>query len=123
MTINSLSPVQSTPVVGLATQTFNIVTDGFYTCQVRFTIPYRASGMPGGSDITTGGSSLQILVKQGATTRLTLANPTPTQPSMSGSVVMQCVAGDVITVVPSSAAAADNELNAVKGIINLFFGE
>ena len=123
MTINSVSSIASTPVVGLDTQTFNVVTAGLYTCQVRYTIPYQSSGSSAYSDNTTGGSSLQVLVKLNGTTKLTLGSPTPTQPSLSGSVVMQCAASDVITVVPSSAAAADNALNAVKGIINVYQGE
>lgn len=44
MTINSLSSVQSTVVGGLGTQTFNIVTAGFYTLEFKSFIPYLASG-------------------------------------------------------------------------------
>jgi hypothetical protein len=123
MTINSLSSVQSTPVAGLGTQTYNVITAGLYTCAVNFTIPYQASGSSNNSTVTTGGSSLQILVKQNATTKLTLANPAPTQPSMGGSVVMDCAVNDVITVVLSSAADADNALNAIKGIVNIYQGQ
>jgi len=127
MTINSLSSTASTPFVGLATQTYNVLTTGTYTVQVQATIPYQAAGSSADSSNTTGGSSLQILVKLDATTKLTLggvaSNPTPTQPSLSGSVTFAATAGQVITVVPSSAALVDNLPNGVKGVINVFLGE
>ncbi len=123
MTINSLSPIQSTPFCGLATQTYNVPATGLYTVQVQCTIPYQAAGSSNDSSVTTGGSSLQILVKLDATTKLTLSSPTPTQPSLSGAVTFQATAAQVITIVPSSAAAVDNQLNSVKGIINIFAGE
>lgn len=44
MTINSLSAVQSTPVCGLGTQTYNVVTAGLYTIDVKSFLPYLASG-------------------------------------------------------------------------------
>lgn len=122
MTINSLSPIQSTPVVGLATQTYNVPTAGNYTVGVNYSIPYIASGSSADSSATTGGSALQLLVKLNGTTKLTLSSPTPTQPALSGSVSMLCAAADVITVVPSSANAVDAGLNAVKGIINIYLG-
>jgi len=53
---------------------------------------------------------------------LTLNAGAPTAPILGGSVRVQCAAGDVLTVVPSSAAAADQGLNAVKGIINIYQG-
>ncbi len=122
MTINSLSPIQSTPVAGLGTQTFNVVTAGNYTVSVRYSIPYIASGSSADSSVTTGGSELQVLVKLQSSTKLTLSAPAPTQPSLSGSVSMLCAAGDVIEIVPSSSADVDNALNAVKGIINIYQG-
>jgi hypothetical protein len=122
MPINSLSPIQSTPFTGLETQTYNVQTAGTYTVEVDCTIPYRASGQPGDSTSLVGASALQLLVKLDATTKLTLSSPTPTQPSLSGSVTFAATAGQVITVVPSSANAVDAVPNAVKGIINVFLG-
>lgn len=123
MTINSLSLISSTPVVGLATQTYNVPTTGLYTVAVNYTIPYIASGSSADSTVTTGGSALQLLLKLNGSTKLTLGSPSPFQPSLSGSVVMSCTAADVITVVPSSANAVDAGLNAVKGVINIYQGE
>ena len=127
MTINSLNLNTSVPVVGLGTQTLNIPTAGLYTASCRYTIPYRAAGTSQDSSSLVGQSSLQVLIKLNGTTKLTLGgtatSPTPTQGSLGGSVILQCAADDVITFVLSSAAAVDNELNAIKGIINVFAGE
>lgn len=127
MTINAFQINTSTPVAGLGTQTCNVVTAGLYTLAVNFTIPYRASGMPGDSTSLTGQSSLQIVVNNNGSPVLTLGgaatNPTPTQPSLAGSVRIQCAANDVITVVLTSAAAVDNVANAIKGTINFYQGE
>lgn len=68
-------------------------------------------------------SGLSIVVKKNTTTIMTLNQPAPTQPMMGGSVVVSATAGDTITVITSSLAAADSIPNAVKGIINLFQGE
>ena len=126
MTINALQLNTSTPVVGLGTQTFNVVTAGLYTVAPNFTIPYVASGSPDNSAqaaLDPAASALSIVVNQNGTPKLTLSSPSPTQPSMGGSVRLQCAASDVITVVLNSAAASDNARNAVKGIINLYQGE
>lgn len=120
---NSLSQIQSTPVVGLGTQTYTVGAAGNYNVQVKYFIPYIAAGSSADSTVTTGGSSLQVLVKLNGTTKLTLSSPSPTQPMLAGSVNIACSAGDSITVVPSSAAAVDNGLNAVKGVIDIYLGE
>jgi hypothetical protein len=113
----------STVFAGLGTNTFTVVTPGLYTVAFTSTIPYRAAGSSLDSSSTAGGSSLQVVVNLNGSPALTIGSPSPTQPSLGGSVHLQCAASDVITVVLSSAAAADNALNAVKTIINLFQGE
>lgn len=127
MTINSLNYNVSTPVAGLGTQTFNVPTTGLYTVSCNFTVPYQAAGSSADSTSTAGQSGLQALVKLNGTTKLTLGgtstNPTPTQPIVAGAVVIQCTAGDAITVVTSSSNAVDAAPNAVKGVINIFQGE
>ncbi len=122
MTVNALQLNSSTVISGLGTQSFTVSVDGFYTVDVDYSLPYQASGSSHDSSVTTGGSSLQVLVKLNGSTKLTLSGPAPTQPKLSGSVKLDCVATDVITVVPSSAAAADNALNGLKGTINLYQG-
>ncbi len=122
MTVNGLQLNQSTVVSGLGTQSFTAAIAGYYTVDVDYSLPYQAAGSSADSSITTGGSSLQVLVKLNGSTKLTLSGPAPTQPKLSGSVKILCAAADIITVVPSSAAAADNALNGLKGTINLYQG-
>lgn len=123
MTINSLSSVQSTVIAGLGTQTFNVVTAALYTCEFKIFVPYQASGSSNNSSVTTGGSSLVVVVNLNGSPVLTTSVPSPTQAIVGGSVRIQAAVGDVITVVLSSAAAADNALNAIKGIVNIYQGE
>lgn len=119
---NGLQLNTSTVVGGLATQTFTVATAGYYTVEVNYDIPYRPAGSSENSASTVGGSSLQVLVKLNSTTKLTLSSPAPTQPKLTGSVLILAAAADVITVVPSSADADDIGLNAIKGVVNLYQG-
>ncbi len=123
----TISSVASTPTVGLSEQDWTVPADGIYTVQVKYWVPYQAAGSSNSSSVTTGGSSLQVLVKLDSTTKLTIGgvagDPTPTQPYVSGSVQISATVGQVIKVIPSSSAAVDNQLNSVKGIINIFAGE
>lgn len=68
-------------------------------------------------------SGLTVVLKKNSTTLATFAFPSPTQPSMGGSVVTSCSAADTLSVVLSSTSTADAALNAVKTIVNLFQGE
>lgn len=249
MTINSLQLNSSTPVGGLGTQTFNVVTAGLYTVQFKSFIPYLASGSPAVSanpsaasvnvtfaadssgslnstyftfnsagnlypyyvwfninsagvdpapagrigiqvtgatnataatlataaitainaitsgiitatagasghviltntqvglntdpangtaspgftySITEGSygtpaiSGLDVVIQQNSTVLARYGFPTPTQPIIGGSVVVQAAANDVLTVILSSLSTADNALNAVKTIVNVYAGE
>ena len=98
----------STIMAGLNTGSYTVTIAGPYTCAFTSTLPYKASGMPGGSEVTTGGSGLSVVIALNAGAVLTVATPSPTQPVTGGSVVMTCVAGDVITVVTSSSDADDS---------------
>lgn len=127
---NTIQVNQSSPFAGLGTATFTVVTAGLYTVQVKSFIPYTPPGTSYTSTTAAtapSASALQFVVNQdtggGPVAKLTISSPSPTQPIMSGAVVLSCAAGDVITVVFTSSAAADNALNAVKSIINLFQGE
>lgn len=120
----------STVVAGLGTQTYTVPAGAatqLYTCAVNFTIPYRPAGSSADSSSLVGQSSLQIVVNKNGSPALTLGgaatNPTPTQPSLAGSVQMSLAAADIVTVVLSSAAAVDNVANAIKGTINFYAGE
>ncbi len=68
-------------------------------------------------------SGLNVVLKQGSTVLARYGFPSPTQPSLGGSVHIQASAADVLTIVFSSLSNADNALNAVKSIVNLFQGE
>ncbi len=67
-------------------------------------------------------SGLNIIGYHNSTSILALNQPSPSQPSLSGSASVQATAGDTLTVVLASLATADNALNAVKGIINIYQG-
>ncbi len=124
---DSLQLNQSTVVAGLGTSTYTVTADGVYTVAFKSTIPYVASGSSADSSVTTGASDLTVVINQdtggGPVPVLTIDSPSVNQPLMGGSVVLNCAAGDVITVVLTSSAAADNTPNAIKTTINLFQGE
>ncbi len=124
---DSLNLNQSTVTAGLSTSTFTCVTAGLYTVSFTSFIPYIASGGSGNSTTATGGSGLSVVVNQdtggGPVAKLTVEDPSPTQPIMGGSVRLQLDADDVVTVVLSSSEDVDAAPNAVKTIINLYQGE
>lgn len=76
-----------------------------------------------GSFGTPAISGLDIVLSQNTTVLARYGFPSPTQPIMGGSVVVQATAGDTLTVVLSSLSTADAALNAVKTIVNLYQGE
>jgi hypothetical protein len=67
-------------------------------------------------------SGLDVVLKQNSTVLARYGFPTPTQPIMGGSVVVNASASDVLSFVASSLSTADNALNAVKSIVNLYQG-
>lgn len=127
MATNSLQLNTSSPVAGLGTSTFNVVTAGMYTVSVQSTLPYESGTFNMSDVIPSVASALQIVINLNGTPQVTIGgsatNPTPSQPSMGTSARLQCAASDVITVVLSSANAIDNQPNSVKSTINLFQGE
>ena len=124
---NQLQLNESTPFVGLGTATFTVVIPGIYTVAVSSTIPFNQGTSFRADQAPAFTSALQTVVNQNGSPVMTLggvsANPTATQPAVSGQVRIECAATDVITVVFSSSSAADATPNAVKSIINLFQGE
>jgi len=123
---NSLGLV-SNAVAGLGTFSYTVVSDGMYSVECKSTLPYE-SGTYNNSSVTPSvASALQIEIKQNSTSKVLVggsaSNPTPTQPSLAAATKLQCVAGDVINVILSSANAIDNQPNSVKSNINLFLGE
>lgn len=120
---NSLPINTASVFAGLGTGTATLTVAGPYKCEVKSTIPCISAGSSANSSVTTGGSGLSIVINQNGSPILTIANPSPTQPLMGGSVEFTGAVSDVITVVFSSSAAADQGLNVVKSIINLYQGE
>jgi hypothetical protein len=68
-------------------------------------------------------SGLVITLKQNSTTVAVYSNPSPTQPLMGGSNIVNCALNDVLSFVFSSLSPADSGLNAVKSILNVYLGE
>lgn len=68
-------------------------------------------------------SGLVVTLKQNSTVLQVKANPSPTQPTLSGQSIINCSANDVLSFVFSSLSPVDNVQNAVKSIINIFSGE
>lgn len=125
---NTLLLNSGNPVAGLGTSTYTVLTAGEYTVGIKSTIPRD----PGGSSLFSSqvspfASALQIVINQNGSPVLTIGgsstNPTPTQPSLGSSISLLCAAGDVLTVVLSSANAIDSQPNAVKSTITLYQGE
>lgn len=90
----------------------------------------NGTASPGFSYSNTAGSygapaisGLDVVLKQGSTVLARYGFPSPTQPIMGGSVIVQASAADVLTIVLSSLSTADAGLNAVKTIVNLYQGE
>lgn len=68
-------------------------------------------------------SGLVILLKNNSTILQTAAFPSPTQPLLGAATSFAATAGDTVTVVFSSLSGADNALNAVKSIVNIYAGK
>lgn len=124
---NSLNINTNNAVAGLGDFAYTTTADGFVTVQVKSTIPCDPGSQLFSSQTSAQASALQIVIKQNSTTKVTVGgsatNPTPSQGSIGCGTQLQCVAGDVIHVVLSSANAIDNQPNTVKSNINLFLGE
>ncbi len=67
-------------------------------------------------------SGLTLTILQNTTVVAFSSQPSPTQPLIGATALIQATAGDTITVVTASLSTADAALNAVKGIINIFLG-
>jgi hypothetical protein len=123
---NSLG-LNNNAVAGLGTFSYTVVAAGMYTVSCQSTLPYEQGTYNDSSVIPAVASALQIVINQNGNPVVTIGgssqNPTPTQPAMGTSARIQAAAGDVLSVVLSSANAIDNQPNSVKSNINVFFGE
>lgn len=67
-------------------------------------------------------SGLSVVIKQNGTTKATAALPAASQNHVDLQVVLNCVANDVIAVVLSSSSAIDNNINVLRGTLNIHIG-
>ncbi len=123
---NSLQLNQSNPVAGLGTFSYTVVTAGPYTVSAQATIPRDPGSQLNSAQASPFASALQIVIKQNASAIVTIGgsstNPTQNQPSLGSSARINAQAGDVLSVVLSSANAVDNFPNNVKTVIDLYQG-
>jgi hypothetical protein len=95
---------------GLGTTTFLVPNDGIYSVSGKMTLP----------TLITAGVQSQLVVTVNQ-------NGTPVYVGPSGAegfyVDVDCVAGDVLTVVLSSALPSDQQLNTIQGSISISQGE
>lgn len=93
---------------GLGTLTFTVPTTGTYNVQCQSTF--------------NPVSSLAILVKNNGSTKYTAPTVTPTQSALQFKTDLQLTAADSVTIVLSSAAAVDNQLNTIQSNISISQG-
>jgi hypothetical protein len=67
-------------------------------------------------------SGISILIKQNGTTVATAPAPSSTQLAITLKVTMNCAINDVISFVLSSSTPSDQNLNAIKAILNVHVG-
>lgn len=107
---NTLKASETNIIVGLGTYTHTVASTGMYEASATATV--------------NPSSSLSITISQSgsASASITSIAPASSQGSIDVRKVFNCVAGDVITVAISSAAAIDNQLNTVKMLVNVHQG-
>lgn len=112
-------------VCGLDTLNYTIPTTGLYNVQVQSTIPSAVAtgdGAGSGGNGSQGapiGSSLEVQVTQNGTPLITVSNPPATQGAGQFKIGFSATAADAISVVLSSSASIDKQLNTVKSIISI----
>lgn len=98
----------------------------FLSVNVQSTLPYTSGSYNYSQDTQPVDSALAIAIQLNGVNQVSTggatANPTPSQPSLGAGCRLQCEAGDVVSVVLSSAAAIDNQPNSIKSSINLYLG-
>jgi len=90
---------------GLGTQQQSVGAAGTYDCIISLNLPTISKGDPASSQVVT------VIKQNGSTIYTGLAGAEGTM------ITVVCAAGDIIAVQLSSAAAVDQGLNAVRGIV------
>ncbi len=109
-TNTNLKAHQSNVICGLGTYTHTVASTSMYKVQARTT--------------ENPASSVSITISQSGSASATITSdaPSDTQNNIVVQKVFNCVAGDVLTVAITSAAATDNQLNNVKTIVDVSQG-
>ena len=107
---NTLKDNQSNVICGLGTWTHTVTATSMYKVQAHC------------EENPTSSVSIVISQSGSTTASITSTAPRTTQNHVEVQKVFNCVAGDVLTVAISSAAATDNQLNNVKTIVNVSQG-
>lgn len=132
---NPLHLNESQQGVGLPTYTYTILAAtpsypfhgaGLYNVAVQFTVTNSAVDTGAGSGISTTaspptitGSGASYVVNQNGSPVYTSPAITPFQLALQSKTELVCAVGDVITVVFSSSAAIDAQLNNLKSIVSI----
>lgn len=127
-TRTAINAVSGISVVASGATNNVILTDSFPgtttaaadgTAATGFTFSVTTAGTWG----TPAISGLVITFQKNSSVLMVKSNPSPTQPTLSGSTIVSAAVGDVLSFVFSSQSPADQALNAVKSIVNIYFGE
>lgn len=100
-----LKDSQATVVVGLGTYTHTCANTGIYNIAVQ------------SSEIPTSSLAISIAQTGSVSHSVSSVAPTDQQSTLNLQTRFQCAAGDLITIVLSSSAGIDKQLNNVKTII------
>lgn len=99
-------------VTGLNTYQYTVSNTSMHVVKCKLIVPVS--------------SSVSLVITQNGTTRLSASvishDAYDAQSQFPFQVTMNCTSGDVIQFQITSAAAADNQLNVVKAILNIHQG-
>lgn len=101
---------QTSTICGLGSWTHTAASTAMYTATVKTT--------------NNASSSVSIVIAQTGSTSVSVTSTAPvaSQTHEDLQKTFNCVAGDVITITVSSAAATDNQLNEVKSTVKVNLG-
>lgn len=67
-------------------------------------------------------SGMSIVIQQNGSTKASVSSPAISQNHMDLQVVMNCASSDVISVILSSSNSNDQQLNSIRGTLNIHKG-
>ena len=127
MATSDLQLNKSQSMAGLGNFIANVVNTGYHTVNIQTTIPHDPGSLLNTAGTSPFQSALKTEIKLNSTSKMIIGGasypPSPSQPSLSGSVAFQATAGDVIHVILTSANAVDALPNAVTSVITVIEGQ